>query len=139
MKKILSLVLAVVMIMAMAIPAFAAAEDEVDPCALICTSHTVNNPIYIDYEYSCGSATPGENCYRETITYYECGNCHEVFSQVTSTDYVNHVGIPLSASCNGTYQTVRYQCKNCDCYYTDNSVRCPGAGHTPGNCNWLPA
>ena len=50
MKKFLSLILAVVMIMAMTIPVFAAAEDEVAPCAVTCTSHTVNNPIHTEYD-----------------------------------------------------------------------------------------
>ena len=138
MKKILSLVLVVVMIMAMAIPAFAASEDDVAPCAVTCTSHTVNNPINTAYKYSCGEAEPGKNCIRKTYTTYQCGNCHEIFTVLTATTNVNHVGSPISATCNGTYQTVRYKCTNCKCYYTDDSVRCPGAGHISGNCNWLP-
>lgn len=52
MKKILSLVLAVVIIMAMAVPAFAASEDEVAPCALCNGSHTYEEALE-QVSYSC--------------------------------------------------------------------------------------
>lgn len=138
MKKFLSLALVLVMVISMAIPAFAATEDEVAPCAAYCNSHTVNNPIYYKYDYATLGAGPGKNCRRTTTTYYECGNCHEIFSQKTATDDISHVASAITSSCNGTYQTIRYNCKNCGgYYYTDDDVPCPGAVHT-GNCRWLP-
>lgn len=140
MKKILSLVLVVVMIMAMTIPAFAASTDEVAPCADTCTSHTVNNPIYTEDDYEYVAAGPGKNCRKITTTYYECGVCHKIFSNVTSRILVSHSKTPVDASCNGTYQTIKYNCKNCGgYYYTTDDEPCPGAVHTPGKCNWLPA
>lgn len=139
MKKFLSLILAVVMIMAMTVPVFAATEDEVAPCAVTCTSHTVNNPINTEYEYEYIKSGDGPNCLRITITYYECGNCHKIFSKPTAETAVSHVKTPVDASCNGTYQTVKYNCYHCGgYYYTDPYVPCGGAVHTPGNCRWLP-
>lgn len=138
MKKILSLLLVVVMIMAMAIPTFAAAED-VAPCAGTCTSHTVDNPIYNEYDYEHLASGAGKNCLRITITYYECSNCHKIFSKQTAETKVNHVKSAVAASCDGTYQTIKYNCKNCKGYYfTDYDVPCEGAVHTPGSCRWLP-
>ena len=57
MKKILSLVLAVVMIMAMTVPAFAATENEITPCAACTGSHTPGTFQSYDYDYRYGNAT----------------------------------------------------------------------------------
>ena len=139
MKKILSLVLAVFIIMAMAIPAFAVSENEIAPCAVCTGNHTAGDTIRVEINYAHITSGAGKNCCRITTTYYECSVCHKIFSQVTATGYYNHVKKLVHASCNGSVQTLKYNCKNCGgYYYTDYDVPCPGADHIPGNCHWLP-
>lgn len=137
MKKILSLVLAVVMIMAMAIPAFAAIEDEVAPCAAGCVNHTPGTLLNTSVShYSNGANNNTKNCVTKTIYYYECSVCHLKYS-VTDTEKDYHTGGEISATCNGYKQTVQARCTVCKSSYT-KTVNCPNAGHT-GNCQWLVA
>lgn len=137
MKKILALVLAVVMIMAMAIPAFAATEDEVAPCAAPCANHTPGTLLNKSTSYKHLKSGDGDNCRMTTVRTYECAVCHTIY-QNTVTDDISHVKMAVSATCNGTLQKVKYNCYNCKGYYKYGDVRCPNAGHT-GNCNWLVA
>lgn len=85
MKKILSLVLAVIMIMAMAIPAFAATEEEISPCAVCNGNHT--------YEKASNRVTyecvDGE-CKKTTVTYYKCVFCSDSYSSAPVTVTVAH-------------------------------------------------
>ncbi len=137
MKKILSLVLAMVMIMAMAIPAFAAIEDEVAPCAAGCVNHTPGTLLNTSVShYSIGANNNNKNCATKTVKYYECSVCHLKFSE-TTTKYAYHIGGEISATCNGYNQTVQCRCTICAGSYT-KTVTCPKAGHT-GNCSWLVA
>ena len=75
MKKILSLALAVVMIMAMAIPAFAAAEDEVAPCAICNGNHTYEEAL-VQVSYSCDL----NGCAKTTVTHYKCVYCPSTYA-----------------------------------------------------------
>ena len=139
MKKILALVLAVVMIMAMTVPAFAATEDEVAPCATSCSKHTPGTNLGEDHDYNSTGSGTGKKCHYTVTTYYRCSVCDDIFSKVTVSKYYNHVATPVHATCNGEYQTIKYNCYNCGgYYYTDYNHPCPGAGHISGNCNWLP-
>lgn len=132
MKKILSLVLAVVMIMAMAIPAFAASENEVAPCAVCTGAHTKGTYQGKDTYYQ----KYGEMCQFFVVKHYECSVCHKLFSETTITTE-NHNKIIKTATCNGTTQTWNQRCSKCGGYFT-KYVTCPEAGHTPGNCSRLP-
>ena len=138
MKKILSLVLAMVMSMAMIIPAFAATEDEVAPRAVCTGSHTVGDTIRVEVNYEHIGSGAGKNCRRVTTTYYECSICHKIFSQVTETRYYSHVKKLVQATCDGSTQSHKFNCKNCGGYYYTAYIACPGADHTRGNCRWLP-
>lgn len=133
MKKILSLVLAVVMIMAMAIPAFAATADEVAPCA-VCTTHTPGT-----YQGRSSDSEYGSNtiCYTVVSDIYECATCHKLYTVLVSKTSGKHSGYVLSASCNGTTQTWVNYCTKCESNFT-TYPDCPKPGHTSGNCNWLP-
>ena len=70
MKKILALVLAVVMIMAMAIPAFAATADEVAPCATCNGNH-----IYDEASTKIAYTHDATHHYKTVTTYYKCIYC----------------------------------------------------------------
>ena len=87
MKKILSLVLAVVMIMAIAIPAFAASEDEVAPCAICNGNHTYEEA----YENVTYSLTKNNKCLKTTIKYYKCVFCPSTYAGEPVSTTVPHV------------------------------------------------
>lgn len=132
MKKILSLVLTVVMIMAMAIPTFAATEDEVAPCAVCNGSHTKGT-----YQgYNTAYKKDGDTCLFITYYHYQCSVCHTLFS-IPDTDKQEHNKVENTASCNGTTRTWSYKCTKCKGLFVTSSA-CPGAGHIAGNCSWLP-
>lgn len=132
MKKILSLVLAVVMIMAMAIPAFAASEDEVAPCATCNGNHTYDEAVT---QTSYKNTLYG--CQKTVIRSYKCRYCTSAYTAAPEITTENHEYEIISATCNTVTQTHNYKCANCKDLesVTEN---CPGAGHTSGNCNWLP-
>lgn len=133
MKKILSLVLAVLVIMAMTIPAFAVEED-VAPCAVICTTHTKGTYQGRSYTSEYGSTTI---CYTVVTDFYECATCHKIYSVLVSKTAGSHSTSVLSASCNGTTQTWVNRCTKCAFKITTYHP-CPKPGHISGNCNWLP-
>lgn len=70
MKKILSLVLAVVMLMAMTIPAFATSNDEVAPCATCNGNH-----IYDEASTKITYTHDATHHYETVTTYYKCIYC----------------------------------------------------------------
>lgn len=135
MKKILSLVLAVVMIMAMTVPAFAATENEITPCAACTGSHTPGTFQSYDYDYRYGNAT---TCNKVKIAFYECSVCHKIFEySVTVIAVDNHTPEKTSATCDGTTQKVRWTCSKCGGFVKYTYQNCPNAGHS-GSCQWLP-
>lgn len=135
MKKLISLVVVVVLIMAMTVPALAALPEVVEPQActhpsriLITTSY--NKIRYYDENY----------CMRCNEHAYRCDNssCYAVFTvpEWIAGTKVAHKRNILSASCNGTTQTWSCYCENCITYYTKR-VTCPGL-HSGSACNFLP-
>lgn len=131
MKKILSLVLAVVMIMAMTIPAFAAANDDVAPCALCNGNHSYN---LVNQEVTYSYSRNG--CIKTTTKYYKCTYCTDNYSTSSKTT-IPHEYIIKEATCNGTTQTHKYKCSFCK-HVMYEYVACPRPGHISGNCSWLP-
>ena len=132
MKKILSLVLAMIMIMAMAIPAFAASGDEVAPCATCNGNHTYVE-VLVDETYA--NSTSG--CRKTVVRHYKCRYCSSAYTADPVTYTVPHEYVLISATCNTQTQTHKYKCSNCkDVEY--EYPACPGAGHVSGNCSWLP-
>ena len=137
MKKILSLVLAVVMIMAMAIPAFAAQPEVVEPQAC---NHD-NMPSW------WGPATTStiwevfsdSTCKKTVIVTKVCTRCGETDRDTTVT-YPYHGTAVNKATCDGTTQTLIYTCPKCGAYRYTDWQDCPGAGRSHQNgCQWLPA
>lgn len=135
MKKILSLVLAVVMIMAMTIPAFAATADEVAPCAVCTGSHTPGTFQSYGTDYAYGGTT---KCNYVRIAFYECSVCHKNFDTIVEViKTLDHNPKMSDSSCNGTTQTVKWNCTRCGGFVKYTYPACPNAGHS-GNCQWLP-
>lgn len=133
MKKILSLVLAVVMIMAMAIPAFAATADEVAPYAVCTGAHTPGTFQSSSFDY----VADGSDCNRVRISIYECSVCHRLYDDTKVIATYTHDPKMTDSSCNGTTQTVKWNCSRCGVFIKYTHPNCPNAGHT-GNCLWLP-
>lgn len=133
MKKLISLVLAVVLILAMTVPALAATADEAAPCATPCTgSHTKGTYLGYNEEYQ----KEGEKCLYILTQHYQCSVCHTVFFDTKTTVY-SHNKEQNDSNCDGITRTWTYKCKNCKGLFETKSA-CPGAGHIPGNCSWLP-
>lgn len=131
MKKILSFILVLVMIMAMAIPAFAATNDEVAPCALCNGNHT-----YEVVEVTKSHSYSRNGCVTTTTTYYKCAYCTDHYETVNNTTSSHDYKL-YSATCNGTTQTHNYKCSACKHILSEYEA-CPRPGHTVGNCSWLP-
>lgn len=131
MKKIFSLILAVVMIMAVSIPAFAAQPETAKPQAC---NHTwgpaTTSTVWAKHNDS--------QCKKTVYVTKVCTKCAEV-NQTSSVTYPYHGATISSASCDGTTQTHKYNCPNCGAYRYTKWVACPGAGTThKGGCQWLP-
>lgn len=132
MKKIVSMVLAVVMLMVMAIPAFAATGDEVVPYASCNGNHTYD---VVVTQVTYANALDG--CEKTVVKNYKCRYCTSAYTAKPITTIVSHVYKVISASCNTVTQTHNYKCSNCKDLETVYKA-CPGAGHNAGNCSWLP-
>lgn len=132
MKRILSLVLAVVMIMALAIPAFAATDDEVAPCISCNGNHTYDEAVVqTTYRYSRNA------CIKIVTRHYKCRYCTSAYTATPEETEIAHNYKLKSASCDGTTQTHVYRCSQCK-HEMSEYMRCPDAVHT-GSCKRLPA
>lgn len=105
MKKILALVLAVVMIMAMTIPAFAATADDVAPCAA-CTGNHTYEEAYTRVSYACGL----NGCVKTTIRYYKCAYCPANYTADPVKTVVAHDYQSIGTTSSGA--TI-YECTQC--------------------------
>lgn len=130
MKKILSLVLAVVMIMAMAIPAFAASNDDVAPCIACNGNHTYDEVLVQKfYRYD------RDGCAYVIARHYKCRYCTSAYTDEDETIGAHNYTL-RTATCNGTTQTHYYKCTKCKHEITE-TMRCPNAVHS-GSCSHLP-
>lgn len=131
MKKTISLIVAVTLIMAMAIPALAAQPEVVGTSAC---SHKWG-PETASILWARYSDT---SCKKTVVVTKVCTLCSEI-SRTETITYPNHGAAVSKATCDGTTQTWTYSCPNCGAYRYTDWVTCPGAGqsHTTG-CLWLP-
>lgn len=106
MKKILSLVLAVVMIMAMTIPVFATPASNVAPCATCNGNHTYEEATK-QVSYSCGL----NGCVKTTVTHYKCVYCPATYISDPVSVTVAHNYKKIGTTSNGG--TV-YKCSQCN-------------------------
>ena len=111
MKKILSLVLAVVMIMAMAIPAFAEAADEIAPCAAGCNG----NHVYEEASRQVSYTHDETKHYKKVKVYYKCIYCPSTKYTESPTTEGYHTYQYDGVHADGK---VYYKCTECKCYKT---------------------
>lgn len=138
MKKAISLILVVVLVMAMAIPAFAAMPETIEPQACIHsdTLTPVGNPQQYKSRYR--DATYCQDCY---VIQYNCSACG---ATVTHTEWIDgtektHKYVVYNATCDGTTQTWYYHCDYCSHAKpgSPTTVTCKRA-HINGVCTTLP-
>lgn len=131
MKKSISVIIALVLILALSVPVFAAQPEVVEP-------HACNHTWGPETQSIIWSKHNEARCKRTVVYTKVCTKCAQV-SQRESNTYPEHEDNLSEATCNGTTQTWTYTCSNCEAYRYKKQVPCPGAGkkHTPG-CSWLP-
>ena len=127
MKKIFALVIAVVLVISLAVPGFAA---EARACAHEFGSEN-REETFEPYNAS--------QC-KKTVRYWRvCRKCGAIRELDPVTTYPNHVKRIARASCDGATQTHEYGCRNCRAYTGSERVKCPGANLSHKNgCQWLP-
>lgn len=132
MKKWTALLLALVLCVAFALPAFAANGDETaEPQACSHTYGSTTTSTYYEYYNS-------SQCKRVVVKTRVCTKCAYIDRTETST-LLYHGETVHTATCDGATQTWKYHCPNCGVYRYTTWKACPGAGksHTNG-CLWLP-
>lgn len=78
-------------------------------------------------------------CERKCIHRSECEKCGKVSSNEKTERFYHEDGI-VTATCNGTLQTVKYTCEYCGVYRYTRWLKCPGARRNHfGGCHWLAA
>ena len=134
MKKFISLILAVVMVMVASICVYALSvvTDDVMPAA-VCPPHSYGSYTTIK-KYSQFSDS---QCELETYKQRICTKCGDLDTTGSTYSYPLHSDRLHSASCNGSTQTIIYRCKNCGHLADTEYTTCPGGPHT-GSCRWLP-
>ncbi len=122
MKKVLSFALALMLIMSLAVPAFAA-----EPCASC------------SHDYECVRSIDVMEYYnttyhkKVTVKTYVCSKCADSYqTRTTATVNYAHSSTYVSASCDGSVQTHVKRCSQCNTTYSV-TVACPKAPHT-GSC-----
>lgn len=130
-KKIVSIIIVVALIMPLAIVSFAAQPDTVAPQAC---SHTWG-PATISTSWDKYNDT---QCKKTVTVTRVCTKCAEV-NQISDVTYPPHEKFIYNATCNGTVQTHFYKCCKCGSYCCTEWIACPGANinHQSG-CQWLP-
>ncbi len=133
-RKTVSLLLAVVLILACGVMAVAA-EREVEEPKAVC-----------DHAWSITSSTPikgrgmyvsNSGCRKYVGIRKVCPKCEEEsFTKEYEEDPTAHKGYIKSATCDGTTQTHTYLCDYCNHNFT-KTVRCPKA-HPGISCPYLP-
>ena len=138
MKKILSLVLALVMIMAMTIPTYAAMPDTVEPRACIHDNTLIpyGEPQFDGDRYR--DATRCQDCY---IVKHRCTACNAIVTRIEWIDGTDqpHSYVVYKATCDGTTQLWYYHCAYCSHAKpgSPTPVTCKRA-HINGVCTTLP-
>ncbi len=130
MKKTISLIVALVLIIALAVPAFAA-QSEVE--GTHACSHTWG-PATTSTMWAVHNSS---QCKKTVVVTRVCTKCAEIDRTQTVT-YPYHDASVSRATCDGTTQTWTYSCPNCGAYRYTDWVTCPGVPRHPGGCMWLP-
>ncbi len=131
MKKFISLIIAVALVMSLAVPAFAAQPETVEPQAC---NHTwgpeTTSTMWAKHSES--------QCKKTVVVTKVCTKCAKI-DQNTTTTYPYHGEAVSQATCDGTTQTHTYSCPKCGAYRYTRWVACAGANKSHQNgCQWLP-
>lgn len=133
MKKTVSLLIALVMIVALAVPAFAEESTPAEPYA-VC-NHTFGSVIgkVIGWEYA-----NNEQCREIMQIQRTCTKCGYIKTWEDKGGLVDHDKTVLSANCDGYEQIWREKCNLCLNTGITSKHLCPGRTHSPNICRWLP-
>lgn len=124
MKKFISLILAVVMVMAIGVTSFAG-----NNCPHF-GSYVDTEPHYV---------ASGNVCEEYEVKIYYCAACDKYNTISTFIRGTAHTDTYDHATCNGYVQTLYYACTKCNRLSTDtDTVTCPGSGQSHANgCRWI--
>lgn len=133
MKKTVSLLIALVMIVALAVPAFAVESPSAEPYAVCNHTFGLASGTVIGYEYV------NDNQCREIMQFHRtCTKCGYIKTWEEGGGLVLHDRIVVTASCDGYVQTWIEKCGLCGTYGLIEKVPCRDKGHNPGHCDLLP-
>lgn len=132
MKKTISFVVAVALILSLAVTVFAAQSEPAE-------TQACNHVWGTETESPAWKYASDTQCALKVTRIKVCTKCAEVNQTTVSTTYRPHDETIFSATCDGTTQTHTYRCTVCKGYLPKRYVTCPGAGksHVTG-CFWLP-
>lgn len=133
MKKTVSLLIALVMMVALAVPAFAEESTPAEPYAVCKHIYGPRKVAVIGWEY-----VDSQHC-QEVLQYSQtCTKCGYIQTYSGRGDTLMHDRTLYRATCDGYEQTWYYRCDRCGHSGDYEHRRCPGARHSPGSCRWLP-
>ncbi len=134
-RKLISLWLFSVLLLSVALPAFAAPpEDEIAPQAACGhASYTVVGSAYAGYKQYYNSSFHAD-VYKVTK---KCKLCYMTFYETELKNFEGHVERYSTSRCNGSVQSWYYHCTKCNHDTKIEQHPCPGAPHG-GTCLWLP-
>lgn len=136
-KKLVTLLLALMVLLSLGVPAFANAPIEVEPLNGPCAHTWVKQTSDIRYR-----SLDDEYCQPYQQVYQICSKCnavnpdYDIHDEWLAYKQKHKKSSLIYATCNGTTQSWYYQCVRCG-YAIYEKYDCPKAGHT-GPCNWLP-
>lgn len=136
MRKIVSFILAMVMLLTLAVPGLAATQpDETVAMPMHdCDYVIVGGPYIMD---GGGIYVNNDTCRKRVQTFYACSICQHSMTETRVVDGASpHDGSVYDADCNGTTQTWYNRCVHCNGVFTTYEP-CPKATHS-GECQCLP-
>ena len=133
MKKTVSLLIALVMMVALAVPAFAEESTPAEPYAVCKHTFGTTNYETIGWEYSDSQHCKEMRQYSQTCT--KCGYI-KTWEKIGDTPF--HQKRLTRATCDGYEQTWYYYCDRCNYGGQYEKKLCPDKGHNPGHCDFLP-
>lgn len=132
MKKVTAMLLLLALFMSLALPASATGVEPRAVCQHEYVKAHSTAPFWAYYD-----KTYHRLKIIHTYVCNLCGNSYQMSTYPTTGTYIKvHTKYYESATCNGTTQSYRIYCEDCDHTWTDTAT-CPGGPHT-GNCRWLP-
>lgn len=114
MKRMLTLILAVAMVMAMTVSAFAKGVDTAEPCKK-CDGNHVYEEACVQTYYEDG----GDNCIKVVVRHYLCCYCKDAYTADPVRTPVPHDYTITDSPGNGSTHTHYHTCTQCGHTYQD--------------------